>query len=233
MRIAFDVSPLSHERTGVNNYLRGSLRGLAEARADTTRSSRSRRRRCTGGGDPRCARRDRCRAASAAAPRVARSPHRVVARTPSGRRALARRVRRAPLQRLAVPAAARRRPRDDDPRHRPAPSSRVDDGPHGRDARAEVPQRRANLRRDLRQLDVHRRRLQRRLSFPARADTGRSSRDRRGVHDRRPGVGSRAAVPAHGRDARAAQEPRDARARLRAARRPRARARGRRQRRLG
>jgi glycosyltransferase involved in cell wall biosynthesis len=30
MRIAFDVSPLSHERTGVNNYLRGSLSGLAE-----------------------------------------------------------------------------------------------------------------------------------------------------------------------------------------------------------
>lgn len=34
MRIAFDVSPLSHERTGVNNYIRGSLRGLAEAAAD-------------------------------------------------------------------------------------------------------------------------------------------------------------------------------------------------------
>jgi glycosyltransferase involved in cell wall biosynthesis len=31
MRIVFDVSPLSHERTGVNNYLLGSLRGLAEA----------------------------------------------------------------------------------------------------------------------------------------------------------------------------------------------------------
>ena len=30
MRIAFDVSPLSHERTGVNNYIRGSLRGIAE-----------------------------------------------------------------------------------------------------------------------------------------------------------------------------------------------------------
>jgi glycosyltransferase involved in cell wall biosynthesis len=30
MRIAFDVSPLSHERTGVNNYIRGSLGGLAE-----------------------------------------------------------------------------------------------------------------------------------------------------------------------------------------------------------
>ena len=31
MRIAFDVSPLSHERTGVNNYIRGSLAGLAQA----------------------------------------------------------------------------------------------------------------------------------------------------------------------------------------------------------
>jgi alpha-1,3-rhamnosyl/mannosyltransferase len=30
VRIAFDVSPLSHERTGVNNYIRGSLTGLAE-----------------------------------------------------------------------------------------------------------------------------------------------------------------------------------------------------------
>ena len=30
MRIAFDVSPLSHERTGVNNYIRGSLAGLAD-----------------------------------------------------------------------------------------------------------------------------------------------------------------------------------------------------------
>jgi glycosyltransferase involved in cell wall biosynthesis len=30
MRIAFDVSPLSHARTGVNNYIRGSLAGLAE-----------------------------------------------------------------------------------------------------------------------------------------------------------------------------------------------------------
>jgi len=33
MRIAFDVSPLSHERSGVNNYILGSLRGLAEATA--------------------------------------------------------------------------------------------------------------------------------------------------------------------------------------------------------
>lgn len=30
MRVAFDVSPLSHEHTGVNNYILGSLRGLVE-----------------------------------------------------------------------------------------------------------------------------------------------------------------------------------------------------------
>jgi glycosyltransferase involved in cell wall biosynthesis len=30
MRIAFDVSPLSHEPTGIGNYIRGSLAGLAE-----------------------------------------------------------------------------------------------------------------------------------------------------------------------------------------------------------
>jgi glycosyltransferase involved in cell wall biosynthesis len=35
VRIAFDVSPLSHERTGVNNYIRGSLAGVcAVAAAD-------------------------------------------------------------------------------------------------------------------------------------------------------------------------------------------------------
>ena len=34
MRIAFDVSPLSHERSGIGNYILGSLAGLASA-ADT------------------------------------------------------------------------------------------------------------------------------------------------------------------------------------------------------
>ena len=34
MRIAFDVSPLSHQRTGVNNYIRGSLAGRAAAAAE-------------------------------------------------------------------------------------------------------------------------------------------------------------------------------------------------------
>src|SRR5436309_3571550 len=31
MRIAVDVSPLSHPRTGIGNYLRGMVAGLAEA----------------------------------------------------------------------------------------------------------------------------------------------------------------------------------------------------------
>jgi glycosyltransferase involved in cell wall biosynthesis len=34
MRIVVDVSPLSHPPTGVGNYIRGSLRGLAEAAGD-------------------------------------------------------------------------------------------------------------------------------------------------------------------------------------------------------
>jgi glycosyltransferase involved in cell wall biosynthesis len=34
VRIAFDVSPLSHEHTGVNNYIRGSLGGLVEVASE-------------------------------------------------------------------------------------------------------------------------------------------------------------------------------------------------------
>ena len=34
MRVAFDVSPLSHPRAGVGNYILGALRGLVEAGAD-------------------------------------------------------------------------------------------------------------------------------------------------------------------------------------------------------
>ena len=34
MKIAFDVSPLSHEPTGIGNYIRGSLAALAEAAGD-------------------------------------------------------------------------------------------------------------------------------------------------------------------------------------------------------
>jgi glycosyltransferase involved in cell wall biosynthesis len=35
VRIAFDVSPLSHPRTGIGNYIRGSLAGLVEAAGGT------------------------------------------------------------------------------------------------------------------------------------------------------------------------------------------------------
>ena len=35
MRIAFDVSPLSHPLLGIGNYIQGSLRGLAEVSAGT------------------------------------------------------------------------------------------------------------------------------------------------------------------------------------------------------
>jgi glycosyltransferase involved in cell wall biosynthesis len=35
VRIALDVSPLSHPRTGIGNYMRGSIAGLAEAAAGT------------------------------------------------------------------------------------------------------------------------------------------------------------------------------------------------------
>jgi glycosyltransferase involved in cell wall biosynthesis len=34
VRIAFDVTPLSHQRTGVGNYIRGSLTGLVQAAGD-------------------------------------------------------------------------------------------------------------------------------------------------------------------------------------------------------
>ena len=34
MRVVVDVTPLSHPRTGVGNYIRGSLRGLAESAGD-------------------------------------------------------------------------------------------------------------------------------------------------------------------------------------------------------
>ena len=34
MRIAFDVTPLSHQRTGIGNYIRGALAGLADATAE-------------------------------------------------------------------------------------------------------------------------------------------------------------------------------------------------------
>ena len=90
MRIAFDVSPLSHERTGVNNYIRGSLAGLAAAAqreghevvAFAPTSPRGTAR------DPRGARRDPGRAAPRDAARRARLAHRLVAARLAAGRAL-------------------------------------------------------------------------------------------------------------------------------------------------
>ena len=52
MRIAFDVSPLSHPRTGVGNYVRGSLRGLVEAAATTEVVAFAPTSRAGASGDP-------------------------------------------------------------------------------------------------------------------------------------------------------------------------------------
>ena len=230
VRIAFDVSPLSHPRTGVGNYIRGSLAGLVEAAgsehevvpfAPTSPQGKKR--------DPRGAGGHPGRAAAALPPlrpllAAGLEPRRVAAG-----RAVPRPVRRAPLLRLDVPAAARRAPLDDGARPRAGALPGVGAGPDEADARREVPERRAHLRRDLRQLGVHRRATWSSCSASRRR---RSSSRTRGStlsvrgRPRRP----RPAVRPDGGDARAAQEPRDAPGRA-AARGPRAR--GRRRRRLG
>ena len=123
VRIVVDVSPLSHPRTGVGNYIRGSLLGLAEVGGPRGRRvrtgeparqaddrGRARRGSRSSAGCPCCRPRTRCAprgAGSAARPRARRRP-----------------LRRLPLQRLDVPAAAVRRPLDDDPRPRARASSR-------------------------------------------------------------------------------------------------------------
>ena len=137
MRIVFDVSPLSHERTGVNNYIRGSLAGLAAAaQRDGRRGGRVRADLARGAArDPRGARGDPRRAAARHAARRARLAHRLVAARLAAGRALARRVRRAALHRLDVPAAARRPARDHDPRPRAAALPGVGHRPHALDAR--------------------------------------------------------------------------------------------------
>ena len=188
VRIAFDVSPLSHERTGRQQLhprlARRARRGRARAQGHEVvafaPTSPAGRRVI-----PEALARHRRRAAARHAARRARLAHGLVAAraSPPAERWLGP-LRRAALHRLDVPAAARRRARDDDPRPRAAAPSRVDDEAHAGDARPQVPQRRAHLRRDLRQLGVHRRRLRRDARLPARADRRRASRHRRGVHGR-------------------------------------------------
>ena len=126
MRIAFDVSPLSHERTGVNNYIRGSLAGLAAAAqrdghevvafAPTSPEGQRVIPEALDGHPRRAAARD---ALGAHGWRTAWSR----LGWPPAERWLGR-FDVAPLQRLDVPAAARRPARDDDPRPRAACTSR-------------------------------------------------------------------------------------------------------------
>ena len=134
VRIAFDVSPLSHERTGVNNYIRGSLAGLAEAAraARRTRSSRSRRPRRRGKRViPEALDGHRRRAAARHAAGRARLAHRVVDRSAT-RRPSAGSARFDVLHFTdwMYPPQRARRARDDDPRPRAAAPPGVDDEAH-------------------------------------------------------------------------------------------------------
>ena len=108
VRIAFDVSPLSHPLLGIGNYIRVRSAASSRRRRESTRSSRSRRRASAGPG--------RIRAALAGVDVELRTwplPFSHAARTAwsgaraSGRRAAPRPLRRPPLLGLDVSAAAR------------------------------------------------------------------------------------------------------------------------------
>ena len=186
MRIAFDVSPLSHERTGVNNYLRGSLRGLAEA-APVGRDRRVRADvPARAGGDPRGARRAstsscgccRCRPRTPSAPRGRSRGRPAAERWLGAFDALHFSDWLFPPQRAGVRATTIH---DIVPHHHPEWTTSRTRAMHERKYRNAA--RTCDV--DLRELGVHRRRLQRRVLVPARADARRASGDRRRVHRRR------------------------------------------------
>ncbi len=168
MRIAFDVSPLSHPRTGIGNYVLGSLAGLAEAAEGEHElvafaPTRLRGRRLIHEALDGRARRGE----DARAPVVVRVPDGLEPARPPCRGALPRPPRRAPLQRLGRAAAARRDPLDDGARPRPAPLPGVGDRADALDARLQVRAHRG-VRSRLRQLRVHRpRRAWSMLGVPA------------------------------------------------------------------
>ena len=106
MRIVVDVSPLSRPRTGIGNYIRGMVAGLAEAAGGEHElvafgPSGPRGREA----DPRGARRAGRRGAHAA--RAARAAAGVEPLRAAAGRAARRPARRLPLLGLDVPAAAR------------------------------------------------------------------------------------------------------------------------------
>ncbi len=177
VRIAFDVSPLSHPATGVGNYIRGSLARLLEAAggeheivafAPTSLRGPGAHPEALAGIDVEL------RTWPLPASHAVRTAW-SIAGHPAAERLLGR-LRRAPLHRLDVPAAAGRRARDDDPRPRPAAVPGVDDEAHAGDARAQVRERGPHLRRDLRQLRLHRARRDR--AARCRAGSGSASRRR-------------------------------------------------------
>ena len=219
VRIAFDVSPLSHPRTGIGNYVQGSLAGLAEAAGGAARADRLRADEAPRPPpDPRGARRRAGRAAHRRAPVLARLPNGVEpSRTPV-RRAIPRPLRRAPLQRLARAAPARRDPLDDGARPRPAALSRVGDAPDALDARLQV-RTDGGVRSRLRQLGLYGARRGRAARRAPGADSRRAARRLRRLHGRGGARGARPPLRPQPRDARAAQEPRDAARGLAAARR--------------
>src|SRR3989304_2776622 len=110
MRIAVDVSPLSRPRTGVGNYLRGMIAGLAGALGPGEELVAFAPAGGQGGGP----------------------------RGPPAGRAPARAARRPPLLRLDVPAPTGGSPDDDRVRPRPAALPRVDDPAHAPDGAGEA-----------------------------------------------------------------------------------------------
>ena len=169
VRIVFDVSPLSHARTGVGNYIRGSLPRLAAAAGTRRRGGRVRAH------EPARAPRDPARRSTASRSSGGSSSLPVAHRwrtawsaaRPAAGRALARPLRRPPLHRLDVPAAARRPARstmihDLVPLRFPEWTTAAHAPMHG----AQVPQRGAHLRR---------------RSSRTRASRPTTSRDRLGV----------------------------------------------------
>ena len=235
VRIAFDVSPLSHPLLGIGNYIQGSLAGLAEAAAGeheivafapTSLRGPKRIRAALAGIDVEL------RTWPLPVSHAVRTAWSRLGR-PAAERLLGA-LRRAPLLGLDVPAAARRRPRDDDPRPRAASPSRVDDRADAFDARAASTENAArDVRRRLRELGVHGSR--RRADASASRPSGFASRipaPKAVYRAGRPGGRPRRAVRPHRRDARAAEEPAGARRGAAPARR-RARARRRRRRGLG
>ena len=83
LRIVVDVSPLSHPRTGIGNYIRGMLHGLVEAGADdvvafapaSERGARTSRRRSTACRSSGTSARCRSPTAGARRGRRVRRPH--------------------------------------------------------------------------------------------------------------------------------------------------------------